>query len=455
MTKGVGIHNQDPSAPVALTQWQDNGRAVPEALDACNALADFTPDMNVLIKPNLVEYLPKVNFSPFGIITTAVVLESLVAYFKDAGAKSITIGEAALENKEFGCGTKSTYRALGFDRLTARYGVELMDFNDQEFEKVDIGGFSLKLSKPAREADFFVNLPVLKTHEQTKITLGFKNNKGCLTTTSKSICHHRKRPLDDYVSALGETLYPNLTLIDGIYSLENGPMHMGKAHRENLIIASRDMFAADCLGSHLMGIDPAKVGHLASFAQRHGRSLSVEDLTVKGLDPAAHVHPIDYMDMDDPWYTGADVTPKFFSKYGVKGWRQPHPGQTLCTGCSLLFPLAVLFAITASKISGGKPFDDYELLGGKNTQPSGKANKTFLLGDCINALHKNNPAIKEAIPIKGCPASFKAMVETLNAHGVHFDGPKTLAYYFDNKAKAYAKEEGAYCLEHYQFPETA
>ena len=451
MKEGVGIRNQDDSAPVALTRWEDNGRAVEEALELCEALKGFDPNMKVFIKPNLVEYLTTVKFSPYGIITSSVVLEALVRYMKDAGAKDITIAEAALENEEFACGTKSTYKALNYAYLTEKYGVRLMDLNDEPFEKTGLGGFSLSISKiMLEEAGFLINVPVLKTHEQTKVTLGFKNNKGCLNRKSKSICHHRQRPLDDFVARLGEKLYPHLTVIDGIYSLENGPMHMGKAHRENIIVAGRDMFSCDCLGSYLMGFDPSEIGHLAMFAESHGRSLKVEDIDVRGLNPSENVHSIQCYDYADPWYTGEDVEPMFFTKQGVKGFRIPHPGQTVCTGCSLLLPLSVLFIITASILSKGVPYNDYELLGGKNTRPSGHAEKTFLLGNCIIAANRKDEGIKEAIPIPGCPASFEHMVNTFNQHGIKFNGVKTLQYYFGRKAEGYAKKGDLYSPKHFE-----
>ncbi len=450
MKKGVGIHNQDDSAPVALTRWEDNGRAVEEALELCGALKGLDPNMKVFIKPNLVEYLTTVKFSPFGIITSSVVLESLVRYLKDGGAKDITIAEAALENKEFGCGTKSTYEALNYAYFEKKYGVRLVDLNEDRFEKTDLGEFSLSISKTILEqAGFLINVPVLKTHEQTKVSLGFKNSKGCLKTTSKSICHHRERPLDEFVSRLGERLYPHLTVIDGIYSLENGPMHIGKAYRENLIIAGRDMFNCDCLGSYLMGFDPAEIGHLAMFAENHGRSLQIADIEVRGLNPSENVHSIQCYDYSDPWYNGEEVEPMFFTKQGVKGFRIPHPGQTACTGCSLLFPLSVLFIITSSILSKGAPYDDYELLGGKNAKPSGHAKKTFLLGNCIIAANRKGEGIKEAIPIPGCPASLEHMVSTFNQHGIKFNGAKTLQYYFDRKVEGYAKHADLYSEKHF------
>ena len=79
--------------------------------------------MKVYIKPNLVEYLTTVEFPPYGIITTSVVLETLVRCFKDAGASEIVIAEAALSNPEFKCGTKETFKALNYEALSKKYGV--------------------------------------------------------------------------------------------------------------------------------------------------------------------------------------------------------------------------------------------------------------------------------------------------------------------------------------------
>ncbi len=449
MTRGVGIQNHDPSAPVALTQWEDGGRAVEEALDKCDALAGFDPNMKVFIKPNLVEYVPKeiLNFSPYGILTTSVVLEGIIRYLKDAGAKDITIAEGALINEEFKCGTSVTYKELGYDVFTERYGVKLLDLADTEFEKVGLGGFSLHISKTILEdVDFFINAPVLKTHEQTIVSLGFKNNKGCLSTKSKQICHHRKRLIDEFVARLGMRLYPHLTVIDGIYSLENGPMHMGFAHRENLIVASRDMYSCDCVGATLMGFDPSEIVCLSEFAEEYNRSLNVEDIEVRGLNVSDHIHKIHHLDVNDSWHSGSDV-PDFFTKAGVKGFRMPHPYQTLCTGCSMMFPLAVLLIIQGSMAKGGEPYDDYELLGGKIVKPSGHANKTFLLGECITAANRKGEGIKEAVKIAGCPPSFEEMLQAFNENGIKCD-KSAVDYFFNNRAKSYAKK-GVYRPEHY------
>ena len=447
MKLGVGIHNQDASAPVAVTQWKDGGRAVEEALEMCDALYGFDPHRRVFIKPNLVEYMTAFKFSPYGICTTSVVLEALIRYLKDAGAKHIIIAESGLVNGDFGCSTRNTYKAFGYEQFTKRFGVKLMDLSEESYQKVNLGGFSLRVAKPIFEADYLINVPVLKTHEQTNVSLGFKNNKGYLSLKSKQMCHHRKRPIDAFVVRLGEKLYPHLTLIDGIYSLEFGPMHMGKAYRENLIVASRDMFSCDCVASHLMGIDPSEVLSLNAFGQEYGRSHRLEDIEVMGLNPADHVHPIKYIDDTDPWYNGSDI-PGFFEKHGVKGFRLPHPGQTLCTGCTILYNISILLIYFGSRARKGEPYDNYELLAGKIVRPSGLCKKTFLLGDCIIAANRKGEGIQEAIPIPGCPVSLESLISKFQAQGIECNH-EMIVNFFDRRAKGYKKQSDLYSPQHF------
>jgi hypothetical protein len=174
--------------------------------------------------------------------------------------------------------------------------------------------------------------------------------------------------------------------------------------------------------------------------------MKLEEMKIKGLNPSEHVHKINYIDVRDSWYQGNDV-PDFFTRSNVKGFRLPHPEQTLCTGCSMMFPISVLFIIASSMAHGGAPFDDYELLGGKVVKPSGHAKKTFLLGDCINAANRKGEGIQEAVPIPGCPVGLDAMIKAFNENGVKCS-KDVISYYFHKRAKAY-KDETLFSPKHY------
>ncbi len=66
----------------------------------------------------------------------------------------------------------------------------------------------------------------------------------------------------------------------------------------------------------------------------------------------------------------------------------------------------------------GKSFDEIEVLTGKRMKPSPGMNKTVLVGQFMYAANKDNPAIKELIPIKGCPPSKESLKEGLEKAGI-------------------------------------
>jgi len=78
-----------------------------------------------------------------------------------------------------GSTTTRGYEWSGIGKVTKRYGVRLVDFNSEPYEEVRLENIRAKISKSVVECDFLIDLPVLKAHAQTKISLGMKNLKVC------------------------------------------------------------------------------------------------------------------------------------------------------------------------------------------------------------------------------------------------------------------------------------
>jgi hypothetical protein len=196
---------------------------------------------------------------------------------------------------------------------------------------------------------------------------------------------------------------------------------MGFAHRWDLLIASTDVYAADLLGAHVLGYGTDDVKYLKEWADKHGRSKTVKDLDVKGdLDPDEVRKPLKW---DWDWMPD-NSGPDIFGKMGIKGLRLPKYEHTLCTGCSYMFnPLMMLLTST-----GQTEFDQLEVLSGAIMKPSGTANKTFLFGQCQVKENKDNPDIKEAIHIKGCPPSLDEMEKVLQENGLPVNRKAYLKY---------------------------
>jgi uncharacterized protein (DUF362 family) len=410
-----------PENVVSIVRYQGI-ESIRSSVDLCAGLEGIPTGARVLVKPNLVGWDNQGPYPPWGVLTTSLVLEGLCAALKDAGAGEIRIGEGSIKCKHIGSGTKEIYEHLGYEKLVDRYGVRLVDFNEDAFDEVEIEtGHTLQVTRHVQECDALLSVPVLKTHGGTVVTLGMKNLKGLLHGKSKQYCHHPDNLLDHFIACIADRFTPSLTLIDGIYAQEQGPQHMGFAHRWDLLIASTDVYAADLLGAHILGYGTDEVKYLNEWAHRHNRSKSVQDLDVRGdVDPDEVRKPLQW---DWEWLPD-NTGPEAFGKMGIQGLRLPKYEHTLCTGCSYMFnPLMMLLMST-----GQTEFDQYEILSGAIMKPSGTANKTFLFGQCQIQANKDEPGAREVIPIKGCPPSMDEMERVLRENGLPVNRKGYLKY---------------------------
>ena len=110
--------------------------------------------------------------------------------------------------------------------------------------------------------------------------------------------------------------------------------------------------------------------------------------------------------------------PKLWDELGISGIYFPKYDKTLCTGCSYLYSPMLFMVMSAYQ---GKPFDNTEILTGKSMGPSGKADKTMLVGNCIIKANRRDPRIKQAILAKGCPTTSEEIMGAFERCGVEAD----------------------------------
>ena len=127
----------------------------------------------------------------WGMITTSRVVEDVVSLLTDRGVDEIVIGEGPVisdpKNKEKAA---RLLDGLGYNTLKRRYGVKCLNIFERPFEKVDLGeGVVLNVNIDILNSDFVINIPVLKTHAQTVVSLGVKNLKGVIDIESRKKCH--------------------------------------------------------------------------------------------------------------------------------------------------------------------------------------------------------------------------------------------------------------------------
>jgi uncharacterized protein (DUF362 family) len=407
---------------VAVVKYEKPVESLKKVVDLAGGLGDISGGSKVFIKPNFVMWVEGVNFPKYGILTTARLIEDTVILLKEHGAQDITIVEGIVEmEKKSASLLQLAAKGMGLDILAKRYGVKLIDVHRGAFTKVTAGDVKLSVNADILDADYIVNIPVLKTHNQSIVSLGIKNLKGLLNIASRKRCHNADQSIDlDYhLAKLPEIVRPSLTVIDGIYSLERGPAILGEAHRSNILIASKDLISADKVGATILGIDPQTVPHITLSARSKNRPTDLSDVNVRGdVDIKTATKPHEIMSA----FTESGDMPLMFELMGIQGIRFPMVDKTACTYCGHFVTYAFIgIAMAKNK---DKHFDDIEILTGKIMEPTPGHKHTLLFGQCQVKKNAKNPMIKHGVAVKGCPPSKKGFIEAYEELGIELpDNP--------------------------------
>ncbi len=239
---------QSTSAAIHEIYGTDHADMAKQLAEAAG-LAGLVPSGAVVrLKPNLVVGRPAEG----GATTHPGILAGLIEYLQDHGAAGVEV----VEGSWVGDDTARAFAACGYTELAKRYGVRLFDLKKDTATPVETPLGPVRVCDMVLEADFLINLPVLKGHCQTRMTCAVKNLKGCITDAEKRRFH--REGLDEWIAALATAVRPGFTLVDGIcgdLDFEEG----GNPVRADRMFAGRDVVALDVHGCGLMGMDPGEV----------------------------------------------------------------------------------------------------------------------------------------------------------------------------------------------------
>ncbi|MFV0529618.1 MAG: DUF362 domain-containing protein [Lachnospiraceae bacterium] len=211
------------------------------------------PGNKVLIKPNFAA-IPSERLS--GAITRWEVTKAVADLVAEAGGVPMIA-----ESSAAGVDTEKVIEFTGYDKLREQ-GYPVIDLKKEKKCKLPVeNGLlleELNTWELVRDADVIISVPVMKTHDQTEVTLGMKNLKGLISDTQKKWFH--THGVQEGVVDISATLKPALTVIDGTIAQEGyGPLFGDKVEM-GIVVASTDIVAADAVTSVLMGYEPEEVG---------------------------------------------------------------------------------------------------------------------------------------------------------------------------------------------------
>ena len=210
----------------------------------------------IIIKPNLVVARP----SSSGATTDPALVGCIIQYLQEAGHGDIKIAEGSWVGER---NTSNAYRICGYEEISRRHGVPLVDLKRDRTRKVQAGGLEIEVCEEILTADFLINVPVLKAHCQTRITCALKNLKGCIPDREKRRFH--SLGLHRPIAALSSILKSSWIIVDGIIgdlTFEEG----GTPIRMDKIIIGTDPVLIDAYAVQLMGYELHDVPYVAMAA---------------------------------------------------------------------------------------------------------------------------------------------------------------------------------------------
>ena len=228
---------------------------IEETIDKIIQIQNLPKSKNalILLKPNLNNDLIGLT----GNSTDLRIIVALIKALKKRKYTNIVIADGP------NCGIDhygiDVFSRLKLDEIAKIFKTKLINLNKAESKTVKLNNKNIKVAKICLDADFFINLPKIKTHTEAILSISSKNLVGCFTGLEKRKIHTN---LHKNIVKINEIIKPNLHIIDGLYTMEgNGPSD-GITKKLNLIISGKNPFLLDAYCAKLLNFKLNKVKYL-------------------------------------------------------------------------------------------------------------------------------------------------------------------------------------------------
>jgi len=249
--------NISKEVDLAAVRGGEPAEMVDKAIEALGGMGKFVKKgQSVLIKPNIGWDAPPERAAN----TNPKVVGRLVELCFKAGASEVNVFDKTC-NKWDRC-----YENSQISKYATEAGAKMVPGNvESYYSEVAIPkGKSLKTAmvhELVKKADVFINVPVLKHHSATNLSLGMKNLMGVIWDRKFYHSNDLNQCIADFITFRK----PDLTVIDGYNMMtKNGPRGVSTADVVNLkaLIASTDIVATDAAAAKMFGLEPDEVGHI-------------------------------------------------------------------------------------------------------------------------------------------------------------------------------------------------
>ncbi|MBW6500244.1 MAG: DUF362 domain-containing protein [Bacteroidales bacterium] len=232
----------------------------------------------VLLKPNIGwDVIPDLAAN-----TNPLLVRRIIEHCLKAGAREVYVFDHTCDN------WVNTYRNSGIERAAKAAGAKVVPGNTENYyQQIEIpGGVRLKRTKVHQlllETDVWINVPILKDHNSTRMTSCLKNTMGLVWDRGWWHANDLHQCIADY--ALFEKK-PVLNVIDCFnVMVKHGPKGVSK---EDVVqmksqILTTDWVAGDAAAARMLGIEPEKIDYIPMAHKAGLGNMKLDSLNIRRI----------------------------------------------------------------------------------------------------------------------------------------------------------------------------
>jgi uncharacterized protein (DUF362 family) len=228
-----------------------------KAMEALGGMGKFVKSgQKVLVKPNIGWDAPPERAAN----TNPQLIARIVKSCMDAGASQVVVFDHTCDQ------WNRCYSNSKIEEFARNAGAKVAQADNESFysEVTVPQGKSLKKVKVHKElldADVLINVPILKNHNSTTVSLAMKNLLGVVWDRR----YYHSNDLSQCIADFLTFRKPDLNIIDGYRMLaRNGPRGVSVADVTDLkaLIAGKDIVAVDAAATLMFGREPKEINHI-------------------------------------------------------------------------------------------------------------------------------------------------------------------------------------------------
>src|SRR5512133_3244540 len=232
----------------------------------------------VLLKPNIGwDVIPELASN-----TNPALVKKIIEHCFKAGAKEVYVFDHTCDN------WVNCYKNSGIEKAAKSAGAKVVPGNSESYyQQIDIpGGVKLQKAKVHQlllETDVFINVPILKDHNSTKMTCCLKNSMGIVWDRGYWHSNDLHQCIADF--ALFEKK-PALNVID-CYNVmvKHGPQ--GVSREDSVLMKSQilttDWVAGDAAASRMLKVPVEMIGYIPIAHKMGIGNMNIDGLNIKRI----------------------------------------------------------------------------------------------------------------------------------------------------------------------------